>query len=132
MPREHCPVERYDLTLDEERRIVELRLGAHMTVAEHTSARQDLIALCRKAGVRRILVDASQLLDRPMPSDLFDFASAWPAILMHTPVVVAGILPRDEGVRRWWRFGEDAAVNRGLISHAFETREEARAWLARW
>ncbi len=132
MPREHCPVERYELTIDAKRGIVELRLGAHMSVAEHHTARQELLALCRKAGIRRILVDASELLDRPMLSDLFDFASAWPAVLLHTPVVVAGILPRDETVRRWWRFGEDAAVNRGLISHPFETREEARAWLARW
>ena len=132
MPGEHCWVASYEIIVDEEQRIVELRLGAHMTVAEHAGARRELIEACRTAGMRRILVDARELLDRPVPSELFDFASGWPAILMHTPVVVAGVLPRSDAVREWWRLGEDTAVNRGLISHPFETREEARAWLARW
>ena len=131
-PRQHGRVEAYDLTIDGKRGIVELRLGAHMSVVQHHAAREALIALCVQAGIRRILVDASEVLDQPVAGDLFHFASGWPAILLRSPVVVAGVLPRSDAVRRWWRFGEDAAVNRGLISHPFETADEARAWLARW
>ena len=120
------------MKLDEQRQIIQLRLGEHMSVAEHVTARQELVALCRKTGMRRILVDASDLAERPTPWELFDFAAGWPAILLEAPVVVAGVLPRNEAARQWWRFGEDTAVNRGLISHRFETLEEARAWLVRW
>ena len=125
-------MEHYEISLDGQRGIAELRLAGGMTAHDHRKAREELMGLCRKAGVRRILVDASELLEQPAASELFDFASGWPAILMHAPVVVAGVLPSSDAVRRWWRLGEDTAVNRGLISHSFETREEARAWLARW
>jgi hypothetical protein len=125
-------MEHYEISLDGQRGIAELRLAGAMTVREHREARDELLERCRKAGVRRILIDAYELLDPPAPAELFNFASGWPAILLHTPVVVAGILPRTDAARRWWRLGEDTAVNRGLISHPFETREEARAWLARW
>jgi hypothetical protein len=61
MPGEHSQVAPYEITLDEERRIAELRLGARMSLAQHTGARRELLALCRKTGIRRILVDASDL-----------------------------------------------------------------------
>ncbi len=125
-------MERYEVNLDHKRGIVELRLTRDMTATEHCRARDELLALCQAAGIRRILIDAVELGDQPPTQQLFDFAAGWVDVLRRTPVVVAGVLPRSDSVRRWWRFGEDAAVNRGLISHPFETREEARAWLARW
>jgi hypothetical protein len=103
-----------------------------MTAAQHVKARDELLAVCRASGIRRILIDASDLREEPATEELFQFAAGWSEALRRSPVVVAGLLPRSESVRRWWRFGEDTAVNRGLISHPFETREEARAWLARW
>jgi hypothetical protein len=125
-------MERYAVTVDEARRIVELRIAGNMTSAEHAKAREALLAVCRAEGIRRILIDAADLGGEPTTQALFDFASGWIDVLRRNPVVVAGILPRNDSVRRWWRFGEDVAINRGLICHPFETRDEARAWLARW
>ncbi len=122
----------YEIRVDEERAIAEVRLSAGMGVADHVRARNELMETCRAQGIRRILVDARQLGRQPTTPDLFAFASGWPAILRQAPVVVAGVLPENSATLGWWRFGEDVAVNRGLIAHPFETVEDARAWLARW
>lgn len=103
-----------------------------MNADDHIAARAELLATCRANHIRRILVDATEVVQKPSSTHLFDFASAWPAILRENPVVVAGVLPADPEARRWWRFGEDVALNRGLITHAFESAEEAREWLTRW
>jgi hypothetical protein len=68
MPGEHSQVAPYEITLDEERRIAELRLGARMSLAQHTGARRELLALCRKTGIRRILVDASDACEPGSPA----------------------------------------------------------------
>jgi hypothetical protein len=130
--RKDGEVEHYVITVDAERQIVQLWLAPDMANEEHAKARQDLLAACRAHGIRRILIDATQLAEKPTTSQLFEFASGWAALLRQSPVVVAGVLPRDAAARQRWRFGEDVAINRGLISHAFESLEEARTWLATW
>jgi hypothetical protein len=61
--------------------------------------------------------------------ELFDFGFSRSDLARRTPVVLAGVLPRDAATRERLLFGETVATNRGFVSLAFDDIEEAREWL---
>ena len=120
----------YRVTVDEAAGIVELSLAAPMLHDQHRAARDALIKVCTEQGLYRILIDARDIAaDVPHVLDLFEFGASWKDIVRRMPVRVAGVLPADPAVRKWWGFGETAAINRGLVTRAFPDLDQAKAWL---
>jgi len=121
----------YEISIDDQLGIVEVRLSEDATHGAHVKARDELLEICRTHNIRAILVDARELViaDRPSMLELFDFGVSWSELARRTPVVIAGVLPHDLATRESLLFGDTVATNRGLVSKAFDDTEEARAWL---
>lgn len=121
----------YRTTVDATHGVVELRLFDALSHDEHVAARKELIDTCRDRRIRNVLIDARDLIVPRDASfmDLFDFAESWPDVAGGMRVMVAGVLPRDADTRKQVMFGDTVASNRGLLSRAFDSMEEARAWL---
>lgn len=119
----------YEITVDEGRGIVEIRLFHEMAHAAHVTAKSELLESCRARGIRKILLDATDLTGKPTVTDLFEFGASWADIAKQGPIVLAGVPPTDAAAREWWRIGETVAINRGLVTRTFDNLENARAWL---
>jgi hypothetical protein len=121
----------YDVSVDEQGRILRVRLQDAVPFEEHLAARERVLELCRQHGFHRILVDARELKGAALPTtlDLFEFGSTWPILAGEHSVRVAGVLPHDPHVREWLSFGERVGMNRGFYTTSFENLEQARAWL---
>jgi len=121
----------YEISIDDQLGIVEIRLLEAAPHSAHVKARDELLEICRTHNIRGMLVDARDLVirDRPSTLELFDFGVSWSELAKRTPVLVAGLLPRDAATRERVLFGDTVATNRGLVSQAFDDIEEARAWL---
>lgn len=121
----------YRTTVDATHGVVELRLFDALSHDEHVAARKELIDTCRDRRIRNVLIDARDLIVPRDGSfmDRFDFAESWPDVAGGMRVMVAGVLPRDADTRKQVMFGDTVASNRGLLSRAFDSTEEARAWL---
>ena len=123
----------FETTIDAAQGIVELRCVGTARHEEHILVREELLRICREQGIRRVLIDATELVlrDEPTTLELFDFALGWVERAREMPLRLAAVYPRDAYTRAQVAFGDTVARNRGLGPEAFETREEARAWLQR-
>lgn len=119
----------YEISIDANSRIVQIRLADPMSNREHEKARVELIDVCRTENIHKILIDARKLVAAPSTMELFDFAASWPQSARQTPILLAGVLPEDKMARKWWRFGETVALNRGFATRPFNDLDEAVAWL---
>lgn len=123
----------YEITIDDPHGIAELRFLKPIPHSDHVRAREELLEVCRARKIHKILVDARKLTGTltatPTTMDLFDFGASWADLARRYPVAIAGVLPLDTTTRRWWKLGETVAVNRGVISRAFDDLDQAKAWL---
>lgn len=120
----------YEIAIDDEHGIAELRLRNAISHAEHLKAREQLVEICRDHRLHKILVDARALRGAPPSTiDLFDFAASWGGLARDVRLVLAGVVPQDVATQKWWKFGETVAANRGFETRIFEEIDEARAWL---
>lgn len=87
------------------------------------------IAHCRKRSVSMLLVDATGLLDLPVPTlvDRFLMVEDWANEAKGT-VIVAMVAPVDYIHPR--KFGVKVALQFGLICDVYPSEEEASAWLS--
>lgn len=123
----------YEISLDDHHGIVEIRFLKPIPHSDHVEARKEVLELCRAHNIHKILVDARRLTGtittKPTTVELFDFGVSWADLARRTPILLAGVLPQDTATQDWWRFGETVAVNRGLITRAFDDFDKAVAWL---
>jgi hypothetical protein len=121
---------KYEISIDDRHGIVEIRFVEQMPYSEHVKARDELLEICRARKMHKILVDAHGLVGIPATTiELFDFGVSWAELVQQTPTLLAGVLPLDAATRKWWKFGENVAVNRGVVTRSFDDIDEARAWL---
>jgi hypothetical protein len=87
------------------------------------------IAHCRKRSVSKLLVDATGLVDLPMPTlvDRFLMVEDWAGESEGT-VVVAMVVPEEYIHPR--KFGVKVALQFGLICDVYSSEEDASAWLS--
>ena len=69
----------YEISIDDQHGIVEVRLLEAAPHGAHVKARDELLEICRVHNIRGILVDARDLVirDRPSILELFDLAVSW-------------------------------------------------------
>ena len=89
----------------------------------------NVIARCRAQSVNMLLVDATGLVDLPIPTlvDRFLMVEDWAQEAKGT-VVVAMIAPPEYIHPR--KFGVKVALNFGLICDVYSSEEDASAWLS--
>lgn len=121
----------YELTIDEQHGIVEIRFHGETAHKEHLEARDRLLDICRARGISKILVDVRELEIREQPTtmELFDFGASWPEKKKDTRLYLAGVFPKDARTRGELIFGDTVAFNRGFYTRGFQDVEEARLWL---
>jgi hypothetical protein len=87
------------------------------------------IAYCRKQGVNMLIVDATGLVDLPVPSLLerFLMIEDWASEAAGT-VIVAMVIPADYIDPR--KFGVKVAQQFGLVMDVYTSEEDALAWLS--
>jgi hypothetical protein len=121
---------KYEISFDDQHGIVEIRFVESISHSEHVKARDELLEICRVRKIHKILVDARRLIGNPPSTmELFDFGASWAELAKRVPMLLAGVLPQDTATRQWWEFGETVAVNRGLMTRAFDDIDQARTWL---
>jgi len=88
----------------------------------------NVIARCRDQSVNMLLVDATGLVDLPIPTlvDRFLMVEDWAQEAKGT-VVVAMVAPPEYIHPR--KFGVKVALNFGLICDVYSSEEDASAWL---
>ena len=86
------------------------------------------IAHCRESEVNKLLVDATGLVDLPIPTllDRFLMVEDW-AHEARSTVVVAMVAPPEYIHPR--KFGVTVALEFGLICDVYSSEEAASAWL---
>ena len=86
------------------------------------------IADCRDRGVKMLLVDATGLIDVPMPTlvDRFLMVEDWAQEAKGTVVVALVASPEYIHPRK---FGVKVALHFGLICDVYTSEEEASQWL---
>jgi len=86
------------------------------------------IAQCRERGVTMLLVDATGLVDLPIPTlvDRFLMVEDWAQEAEGT-VIAAMVLPAE--YRHPGKFGVKVALRFGLICDVYTSEQEASAWL---
>jgi len=121
----------YETKVDDLHGVVEIHFFESVRHEEHVKAREDLLEACRSREIRKILVDARELAIRDETStmELFDFGVSWVELTRRMPILLAGVLPRDQHTQKELMFGDTVAFNRGFVTRAFEDIEEARRWL---
>lgn len=121
----------YEISVDDRDGIVGIRFLKTIPYDGHLKARDEVLEICRVRNIRKILVDARELVIRARPSvmDLFDFGVSWAEKTIGMSLSIAGVLPRDPTTRQQVMFGDTVAFNRGVVTRAFDDIEEAKAWL---
>jgi len=86
------------------------------------------IAYCRDRGVKLLLVDATGLIDLPMPTlvDRFLMVEDWAQEAKGTVVVAMVASPEYIHPRK---FGVKVALHFGLICDVYTSEEQASKWL---
>lgn len=119
----------YEISIDDTLGIAEIRFLGAMPHREHVKARGELIETCRTRNIRKILIDARKLAGAPTMVELYDFAASWQQRAQPSRFCVAGVVPEDPDVRKWWTFGDNVSFNRGFATRAFADFDQAKAWL---
>ena len=88
----------------------------------------NVIARCRDQSVNMLLVDATGLVDLPIPTlvDRFLMVEDWAQEAKGTVVVAMVASPEYIHPRK---FGVKVALNFGLICDVYSSEEDASAWL---
>jgi hypothetical protein len=84
-------------------------------------------AISERHGIRRILVDARKMTEKPSTLGMFEALSGMAEYGIAAKLRFAVVIGEDDdGVLK---FGEDVAQNRGVDLRLFEDRDEAMSWL---
>ena len=86
------------------------------------------ISYCRELGVRKVLIDVTELADTPIPNlvDRFLMVEEWAQVADGTVVVAMVALPEYIHPQK---FGVKVALHFGLICDVYTSAEEAAKWL---
>lgn len=120
----------YEISIDKGHGIARVRLAGAMSHSENLRCRREVLEACLESKIHKILIDARQLSGKPTTIEIFDFAASWAGFWTRPRIMIAGVAPEDPSALEWWKFGESAAANRGVVTRAFSDLDQAHAWLS--
>jgi len=105
------------------------RPSGNYSLVEAVDLVSGAIAHCRRRGVGKLLVDATRLVDLPIPTlvDRFLMVEDWAEEAKGTVVVVMVVPPEYIHPRK---FGVKVAAHFGLICDVYASEESAAKWLS--
>jgi len=104
--------------------IVLFRWIGPITFDDRLHNAERMASYCRKKGVNRLLIDGTGQDSETDIVDSYEFGSKVPEEMSGLTIAVVH-RPDDESLK----FIETVAFNRGAQTRAFESVDEARAWL---
>lgn len=120
----------YQISIDPAQGMAEIRLVGLMPPSEHVKARKELLEICHRNELHKILVDATKLLIDPQDVEVFEFMDSWRDIAHEVPLSIAGVFPESATPRIWLSLGIDMRSTPQLQVQAFSDIDEAKAWLS--
>lgn len=122
---------KHDFLIDNETRLICCTLEGEFDIEESISLSKSL----REKAVEldfNVLYDARKLQEPKSLTPVYDFTAKLSSIIdstVHRKVMVA-FLYESGNHDDFWRFYEDAAVDRGFVIKIFIDKEEAIGWLS--
>jgi hypothetical protein len=119
----------YEVSFDEQDKIVLLRASGLVTHEEHTAARRQAAQLCRERKCSRVLSDLRELdTEKSSTLNCFDYGES---LAQEVPpsIRIAIVLPTDLDSSEDIEFVSNVAANRGRPTLLVRTIEEAKQWL---
>jgi hypothetical protein len=119
----------YEVSFDEQDKIVLLRASGLVTHKEHTAVRQQAAQLCRERKSSKVLSDLREFdTEKSLTQDCFDYGESL-AQEIPPSIRIAIVLPIDRDSSEDIEFVSTVATNRGRPPSLFKTIEEAKQWL---
>jgi len=122
----------YEITIDRERKIVEVVVRGAVTHEEHMAARAATGKVLCENGYTRLLVDLRELLTQGVISTItcYDFGASYTQGGISPDCKIAHVLPLDRSALQDVHFITTVGINRGNLIREFSEVEEAKGWLA--
>lgn len=118
----------YNVSFDENDRIVKAVVSGKPTHEDHLAARKEASRLCSEKKCSKLMVDLSNLdTEHSSTMDCFSFGASFADELPH--IQVAYILPKEKKSASDVWFTTTVQKNRGINCKEFEDINEARRWL---
>ena len=104
------------------------RLSGHGSLPEAATKVIEVIAFCKKQGIRRLLVDVTNWTghEKPSAAERFDWGEMFAAAA--GPTVKAALVARRE-LMDPEKFEVTVATNRGMVGNVFDSEKDALEWL---
>lgn len=121
----------YEVAVDEDHKIVTVRLWGIVLSGEHRAARREAARLCVEREFRRLLVDLRDIKPQRTSSTMrcFDFGESLVQGAVPKGTFIAHVMPTDPASFRDVHFTVNVAKNRGGFVEEFTTLAEASQWL---
>ena len=121
----------FEVTLDEERAIVRVRVYGAATHAEHLAARREAARLSVSRGWPRVLTDLRDLKTKAAVSTMtcYEFGSTYQEEQGGRVCRFATLMPLDAQAREDVKFTTTVGANRGTIVRLFTDEQQALEWL---
>ncbi len=120
----------YEVSYDENDKIVLMRASGKVIHEEHCVARQKAAQLLRENKCLMVLVNLLDLdTERSSTQDCFDFGQSLAEEDIDPETRLAVVVPEDIDSGKDVHFAATVAANRGRFLWQFKTVEEAKKWL---
>jgi hypothetical protein len=111
---------------------IEVTFWGHVGGPEVHESTSEAIALLKKHGAMRALVDTTEMESAPPVVDIYDLpAKQYILEDLSYDVLIALIVPNTSKIKEAARFYETVCVNRGWNVQSFPNRGDAIEWLTR-
>lgn len=119
------------LELSAEAQLLVVRISGPFSVAEAKQRFLEVLEAVAQHRVRKVLIDGRTLVGGPTMMERFFYAehAALSIAKYGVPLNTQFAYVLKQPVRDPERFGENVAVNRGMLTRTFESIEDALAWL---
>ena len=109
--------------------VVEVVVSGTITPEGTNELRRTVKALVVGERLERVLIDGRDLVHLPTAADLIDVAKSMSTTRLPVGFRAAHVSPEDLLAAMWTSHWVAASNNRGIVTGAFHTRDEAMDWL---
>ena len=109
--------------------VVEVVVSGTITPEDTNELRRAVKSLAVGERLARVLIDGRDLVHLPTAADLVGVAKSMSTTRLPVGFRAAHVRPEDPWAAMWTTHWVAASNNRGIVTGAFHTRDEAMDWL---
>lgn len=122
-------IQAYEVKLNETLPIIEIVHTGVLSSENLQKATDDAVALHKESGLNSCLIDASEMEFVEAFSDLYELPDQYSEAGVSRRIHIAIVMPKESTARKAAQFYDDLCHNRGWVTRAVDSREEAVKWL---